>query len=85
MNNSNINNLNNNISYDLILVKYGEMTLKKKNYKQFLRKVNDTIKRKCRVFPSLKFSNTDYRFYIYLNGEKYLCRYFYHKRGKNDL
>lgn len=69
MNNLNINNLNNNISYDLILVKYGEMTLKKKNYKQFLRKVNDTIKRKCRVFPSLKFSNTDYRFYIYLNGE----------------
>lgn len=59
------------LDYDIILIKYGEMTLKKKNYKQFLRKVNETIKRKCKVFPKLKFSNTDYRFYIYLNGEDY--------------
>jgi len=70
MSNTNKNiNLDTDIKYDIILVKYGEMTLKKKNYKQFLRKVNDTIKRKCKVFPKLKFSNTDYRFYIYLNGE----------------
>lgn len=55
--------------YDIILIKYGEMTLKKKNYGQFLKKVNDTIKRKCKQFDKLKYFNTDFRFYIYLNGE----------------
>ena len=57
--------------YDIILVRYGEMTLKKKNYRQFLKKMNDNIKRKCEKFPKLKYFNTDYRFYIYLNGEDY--------------
>ena len=55
--------------YDMILVRYGEMTLKKKNYKTFLNKINDNIKRKCAKFSKLRFFNTDYRFYIYLNGE----------------
>ena len=55
--------------YDMILVRYGEMTLKKKNYKTFLNKINDNIKSKCKKFSNLKFFNTDYRFYIYLNGE----------------
>lgn len=54
--------------YDMILIRYGEMTLKKSNYKHFLRKMNDNIKSKLSVFPNLKFNNTDYRFYIYLNG-----------------
>ncbi len=57
--------------YDIILVRYGEMTLKKKNYKTFLKKINDNIKNKCRKFTKLKYFNTDYRFYIYLNGEDY--------------
>ena len=56
---------------DLILVRYGEMTLKKKNYRQFLQRVNENIKRKCKHLKKLKFFNTDYRFYIYLNGEDY--------------
>ena len=54
--------------YDMILVRYGEMTLKKKNYKTFLNKINQNIKDKCSKFPKLKYFNTDYRFYIYLNG-----------------
>jgi len=58
--------------YDIILVRYGEMTLKKKNYRQFLKKINDNIKNKCSEFSKLKYFNTDYRFYIYLNGENYL-------------
>lgn len=57
--------------YDLILVRYGEMTLKKKNYRQFLQRINDNIKSKCKGLKKLKFFNTDYRFYIYLNGEDY--------------
>lgn len=59
------------MNYDLILIRYGEMTLKKKNYRQFLKKMNETIKRKCAVFSKLTYFNTDYRFYIYLNGENY--------------
>lgn len=55
--------------YDMILVRYGEMTLKKKNYKKFLFQINQHIKNKCNKFKNLKFFNTDYRFYIYLNGE----------------
>src|SRR5690554_5124239 len=57
--------------YDMILVRYGEMTLKKKNYKSFLHKINENIKNKCKEFKNLKFENTTYRFYIYLNGEDY--------------
>ena len=59
------------MKYDIILVRYGEMTLKKKNYKQFLQKVNDNIKKKCADIIGLKYFNTDYRFYIYLNGNDY--------------
>lgn len=55
--------------YDMILIRYGEMTLKKKNYKKFLNSINEHIKNKCKKYPNLKFFNTDYRFYIYLNGE----------------
>lgn len=54
--------------YDMILVRYGEMTLKKKNYKTFLNQINTNIKEKCKKYEKLKFFNTDYRFYIYLNG-----------------
>lgn len=55
--------------YDLILVRYGEMTLKKSNYKQFQNKINANIKSKCRNMPKLHFESTIHRFYIYLNGE----------------
>lgn len=55
--------------YELILVRYGEMTLKKKNYYQFLNRVNKNIKNKCRHLKNLTFFNTEHRFYIYLNGE----------------
>lgn len=57
--------------YDLILVRYGEMTLKKKNYKQFQDKINKNIKNKLMKYKDLRFSYTSYRFYIYLNGTPY--------------
>ena len=59
------------MEYDIILVRFGEMTLKKKNYKQFLDRIIQNIKKKCSVFPELTYSHTDYRFYIYLNGVSY--------------
>ena len=52
--------------YDMILVRYGEMTLKKKNYKTFLNKINQNIKDKCSKFPKLKYFNN----YNYLWGIK---------------
>lgn len=55
--------------YDLILIRYGEMTLKKKNYKVFLKKLVHNIKNKLNDFKGLRFEYTNYRFYIYLNGE----------------
>ncbi len=58
--------------YDLILVRYGEMTLRKKNYQQFLKQVNKNIKTKLRKFTNLQFFGTNYRFYIELNGENHL-------------
>ncbi|HOH58404.1 MAG TPA: tRNA uracil 4-sulfurtransferase ThiI [Bacilli bacterium] len=58
--------------YNIILVRYGEMTLKKANYKEFLKAINTNIKRKLKQFLKLQFSNTDCRFYIHLNGEDYL-------------
>ena len=81
---------------DIILVRYGELTLKKKNYRQFLQRINENIKRKCKHLKRLKFFNTDYRFYIYLNGEDYkevisildtvvgLCSYSYGRQTTSD-
>ncbi len=57
--------------YDLIMVRYGEMTLKKKNYRQFLNKIVENIVNKCKIYSELTFRKTDYRFYINLNGVDY--------------
>lgn len=54
---------------DLIMIRYGEMTLKKSNYRQFLKKIQENIAYKLKDFPKLKFKKSDYRFYVYLNGE----------------
>lgn len=55
--------------YDLILIRYGEMTLKKKNYKSFLSRLVHNIKTKLETFKKIRYEYTNYRFYIYLNGE----------------
>lgn len=55
--------------YDLIMVRYGEMTLKKKNYFQFQKQANMEIRHKLASFTALKFEEVPYRFYIFLNGE----------------
>lgn len=55
--------------YSVILVRYGEMTLKKKNYIAFLKQMNNNIRSRLRYLDKLTFSHTGYRFYIHLNGE----------------
>lgn len=58
--------------YDVVLVRYGEMTLKKRNYRQFQNKINANIKNKLCEFKNLGYAGTDYRFYIHLNGTDYV-------------
>ena len=55
--------------YDMILVRFGEMTLKKDNYKFFLNRMVQNIEKKLSIFPRIKCTHTAYRFYIHLNGE----------------
>lgn len=57
-----------NNTYDMILIRYGEMTLKKDNYKLFLQKMASNIKKKLKKFEDLTYDVQPYRFYIYLNG-----------------
>ncbi len=57
------------MKYDMILVRYGEMTLKKDNYKYFLKKIVDNLKHKLACFKNIKCEVQPYRYYIYLNGE----------------
>lgn len=56
------------MGYDLILVRYGEMTLKKDNYKQFKNQIVNNLRNKLRSIDNIRLENTDYRYYIYLNG-----------------
>ncbi|MGI6711121.1 MAG: tRNA uracil 4-sulfurtransferase ThiI [Bacilli bacterium] len=57
--------------YNVILVRYGEMTLKKANYKMFLSEMNKQIINRLSIFKGLNFYNTNYRFYIELNDNSY--------------
>jgi len=57
--------------YDRILVRYGELTIKGKNKKQFISHLNQTIINKLKKFPELKFISHHERFYIVLNGRDY--------------
>ena len=60
---------NNNTNFDMILIRYGEMTLKKDNYKLFLRQIINNIKFKLKEFKNIRLEWQMYRFFIYLNGE----------------
>lgn len=59
------------MEYDMILVRFGEMTLKKDNYKTFLNRILVDIKDKLSEFKNITYYNEMYRFYIELNGENY--------------
>lgn len=53
--------------YDHILIRYGELSLKKSNRKQFINKVNQHIKISLAGFGNLKFQSNGLRYYIVLN------------------
>ena len=54
--------------YDRILVRYGELSIKGKNRKQFKNALHRAIRYKLKPFPNLKFEITRDRFYIILKG-----------------
>lgn len=54
---------------DHILIRYGELSLKKSNRKQFINKINNNIKRALKPFEKLSYESRGLRFYIILNKE----------------
>lgn len=54
--------------YERILVRYGDLTLKGKNKKVFIKRVNDLIKEKVNN-PNVVYEKNHDRLYIVLNGE----------------
>ncbi len=53
---------------DHILIRYGELSLKKSNRKQFISRINNSIKRALSKFDKLAYDSRSLRFYIILNG-----------------
>ena len=53
---------------DRILIRYGELALKKANLRQFVNQINNHIKRALKSFKELTFEARGLRFYILLNG-----------------
>ena len=54
---------------DHILIRYGELSLKKSNRNQFIKKINTHIQRALKQFDKLTFEARGLRYYIILNGE----------------
>ena len=53
---------------DHILIRYGELSLKKTNRRQFISRINNHIKRALKEYKDLTFESRGLRFYIMLNG-----------------
>ncbi len=54
--------------YDTVLIRYGELTTKGKNRKDFIRKLDNNIRGILRDFDQLEYRRSYDRFYIRLNG-----------------
>lgn len=54
---------------DHILIRYGELSLKKANRKQFTMRIQNHIKRALKEYQNLTFEPRGMRFYIMLNNE----------------
>ncbi len=53
---------------DHILIRYGELALKKSNRNQFINRINNSIKRALSHYEKLAYDSRGLRFYIILNG-----------------
>ena len=54
--------------YDTVLIRYGELTTKGKNRKDFIRKLDQNIRHILKDFDQLEYRRSYDRFYIKLNG-----------------
>ena len=54
--------------YDHILIRYGELSLKKGNRKTFTNRLNNHIKRALSSFEKIRFEDRGVRYYVHLNG-----------------
>lgn len=62
------------VQYDTILIRYGELSTKGKNKKDFIRRLSKNISHVLEDKPSLEYINTYDRIYIRLHGEDpYSC------------
>lgn len=59
----------NKIVYNHILVRFGELSTKGKNKKDFIKRLLINVKNALREFEALQFERTHDRLYILLNGE----------------
>ncbi len=59
----------NKLTYNHILVRYGELSTKGKNKKDFISKLLGNVKNALRPFANLTYEKTHDRLYILLNGE----------------
>lgn len=57
------------IVYNHILVRFGELSTKGKNKKDFIKRLLHNIKNAMRDYPALTYERTHDRLYILLNGE----------------
>jgi tRNA uracil 4-sulfurtransferase len=57
--------------YDLILVRYAELSVKGKNRKKFERQLEMNIRRSLKSYPQAKTFRTFGRMYVELNGEPF--------------
>jgi tRNA uracil 4-sulfurtransferase len=57
------------MKYDRILVRYGEISTKKRNRSRFIDKLKKSIMRALSDFPNAKIESNRDRMYILLNGE----------------
>lgn len=53
---------------EYILIRYGELSLKKTNRRQFINRASNNIKRALKDYINLKYESRGLRFYIVLNG-----------------
>ena len=57
--------------YEYIVVRYGELTTKGKNRKDFINCLVQNIRRTLKEFPALKYDKVYDGLFIHLNGENY--------------
>ncbi|GGA82236.1 tRNA uracil 4-sulfurtransferase ThiI [Ornithinibacillus halotolerans] len=56
------------MQYDHILIRYGELSLKGKNRKKFVERLQQNIQQKLTEFPLVKVKRTQGRMFVLLNG-----------------